>query len=93
MNTPQSGLVLALALSLLSTPITPATAAEPLLEYHSKSDVKLPPLSERKVLGTWKIAPVGSTAECTRSFEQVAAKVYNVMRCSDGSALDTVTLK
>lgn len=76
----------AIALALiLSTTTSPASAAEPLLQYRSKSDVSLPPLSERKVLGTWKVASVVLAVECTRSFEQVAAKFYDVLRCSDGS--------
>lgn len=70
---------------ILSTMTSPPSAAEPLLEYRSKSDVRLPPLSERKVLGTWRTASVVLSTECTRSFEQVAAKFYDVLRCSDGS--------
>lgn len=61
-----------------------ANAAEPLLEYKTKDDIALPPLNARKVLGTWLTASLPPAA-CTRSFEQVAVKVYDVVRCSDGS--------
>jgi hypothetical protein len=60
-------------------------AAPPLLEYKTKSDVTLPPLSARKILGTWLTTAL-PPAVCTRSFEQVrGGKVYDVTRCSDGS--------
>ena len=61
-----------------------ASAAEPLLEYKTKDDVTLPPLGARKILGTWLTTALPPAA-CTRSFEQVKEKVYDVVRCSDGS--------
>ena len=71
-----------LFLLALSTAI--ANAAEPLLQYKTKDDIALPPPNARKVIGTWLTTALPPAA-CTRSFEQVAAKAYDVVRCSDGS--------
>lgn len=42
---------------------------------------KLPPVEKRKLIGTWYDRDGG----CTRSFEQVGSKYYDVLRCKDGS--------
>ena len=72
-------------LFLLFAALTTLTCfAAPLLEYKSKEDVTLPPLGARRILGTWPTAALPPIA-CTRSFEEVKGKVYDVIRCSDGS--------
>jgi hypothetical protein len=52
-------------------------------QYRSPNDVDLPPLEQRKIIGTWLTASISGS--CTRSFENVNGKVYDVGRCSDGS--------
>lgn len=53
-------------------------------EYRSSDEVTLPPLNKRKVLGTWMgMRVIGGT--CSRSFEEVNGRVYEVVRCSDCS--------
>jgi hypothetical protein len=47
-------------------------------------DVQLPPVEQRKILGTW-LAISFSGVSYTRSFEAVNGKVYDVMRGSDGT--------
>ncbi|MFT3963726.1 hypothetical protein [Propionivibrio sp.] len=42
---------------------------------------KLPPVENRKIVGTWFSKDIG----CTRSFEQVSQKYFEVMRCKDDS--------
>lgn len=51
-------------------------------EYRSPHDVDLPPLEQRKIIGTWLTTSISGS--CTRSFESVTGKVYDVLRCSDG---------
>lgn len=59
-------------------------------EYRSSDEVTLPPLSKRKVLGTWAgMRVIGGT--CNRSFEDVNGRVYEVIRCSDCSGGKTGT--
>ena len=70
--------------ALLACAAVCANAAAPLQQYKTKDDVTLPPVSARKILGTW-VTNALPPAACTRSFEQVAGKVYDVVRCSDGS--------
>lgn len=63
-------------------------------EYRSGDEVTLPPVSQRKVLGTWmKTTLTGVT--CNRSFEDVKGRVYEVSRCSDcsGGKLGTPLIK
>lgn len=58
--------------------------------YRSSDEVDLPPLRQRKILGTWYGGKViGGT--CSRSFEEVNGKVYEVLRCSDCSGGKTGT--
>lgn len=45
------------------------------------NETQLPPVEKRKIIGTWYNRDNG----CTRSFEQVASKYYDVVRCKDGS--------
>jgi hypothetical protein len=56
-------------------------------QYRSPNNVDLPPPGQRKVIGTWLTSSISGS--CTRSFEKVNSKVYDVMRCSDGSGGDT----
>lgn len=72
----------ALLTVLLLTACT-ITAAQGTKEYRSPNDVDLPPIEQRKIIGTWLTKP--PPGSCTRSFEAVRGKVYNVVRCSDGS--------
>ena len=65
-------------------------SAQGKLEYRSPSDVDLPAIDQRKVLGTWLNKPPPDS--CTRSFEEVRNKVYMVFRCSDGSGGKTGVL-
>lgn len=52
-------------------------------QYRSPDDVDLPPLEQRKTIGTWLKSSLSGS--CTRSFESVNRKVYEVVRCSDDS--------
>lgn len=59
-------------------------------EYRSGDEVTLPPLSQRKILGTWpNMKVIGAT--CNRTFEEVKGRVYEVVRCSDCSGGKTGT--
>lgn len=59
-------------------------------QYRSSDEVTLPPLNQRKVLGTWMgMQVMGGT--CSRSFEEVHGRVYEVVRCSDCSGGKTGT--
>ena len=46
--------------------------------------VVLPPESERRVVGTWRLAP---PAPCTRSIEMVGSNYYMVARCVEDGKL------
>lgn len=51
-------------------------------KYRSPDAVDLPPVSKRVIVGTW-LEVINGTA-CTKGIEQVKAKYYKVLRCSDG---------
>lgn len=68
---------------LISLAAVVGAGAQGTKEYRSSDDVDLPPLGQRKVIGTWLKSSVSGS--CTRSFESVNRKVYKVVRCSDGS--------
>ncbi len=73
-----------ISLFLFAALTTLTCTAAPLLEYKTKDDVALPPLTARRIIGTWPTTAL-PPATCTRSFEEVKGKVYDVVRCSDGS--------
>lgn len=76
-------LVLVLLSLLLSSSLT-ATAGNKELPDDLKRSLgieKLPPVEKRTIIGTW----YSSDNDCTRSFEQVGSKYYDVLRCKDGS--------
>ncbi len=60
-----------------------ASGAQDKKQYRAPNDVDLPPLQQRKVIGTWITSSVSGT--CTRSFEGVKRRVFQVIRCDDGS--------
>ena len=49
-------------------------------ELKSSSDIILPPLEQRIIIGTWR-----KDDFCTRSFETYRGTTYAVIRCIDGS--------
>jgi hypothetical protein len=55
------------------------------LQYRSADDIDLPPISQRKIIGTWMMVD----SPCTRSFEEVKGEVYDVARCNDKSGGNT----
>lgn len=63
-------------------------------EYRSGDEVTLPPVSQRKILGTWMNRNVGEET-CNRSFEEVKGRVFEVARCSGcgGGKLGTPLIK
>ena len=63
--------------------IVSSTGAQGTKEYRSPDDVDLPALDQRKIIGTWLKSSLSGS--CTRSFESFNRKVYEVVRCSDGS--------
>lgn len=65
--------------------LLPLTLLAQKLQYKSPDDVNLPPVAQRNILGTWKMAD----SPCTRSFEEVKGAIYDVTRCSDKSGGDT----
>ncbi len=52
--------------------------------HGAPAEVELPPIEKRIVLGTWLPPSLGGIP-CTRSYETVSGKVYDVLRCADGS--------
>lgn len=71
------------AIAILFLTACTITSAQGKLEYRSPDDVDLPPIEQRKIIGTWLTKSPPDT--CTRSFEEVRTKVYEVIRCIDGS--------
>lgn len=77
----------ATAASVCETPNPPKPSGK---SFRSSDEIDLPPLAQRKVIGTWYQGEViGGT--CSRSFEEVKGKVYEVLRCSDCSGGKTGT--
>lgn len=72
----------ALIAILLLTACT-ITSAQGKLEYRSPDDVDLPAIEQRRIIGTWLTKPPPDS--CTRSFEEVRNRVYEVIRCIDGT--------
>lgn len=70
-------------LLLLSLVTGTGAGAQGTKQYNSPYDVTLPPIEQRKIIGTWLTMSISGS--CTRSFEEVNGKVYDVGRCSDGS--------
>lgn len=68
---------------LISLVAVAGAGAQGTKEYRSSDDVDLPPLGQRKVLGTWLTWSISGV--CTRRFEGVNRNVYMVIRCDDGS--------
>lgn len=54
-------------------------------EWVSPDEVRLPPVGQRKIIGTW----LNRAFRVTRSFEQVGSQYFEVVRGSDGSGGDT----
>lgn len=76
-------LLLGLLSLLLSSSLT-ATAGNKELPDDLKRSLgieKLPPVEKRTIIGTW----YNRDNDCTRSFERVGSKYYDVLRCKDGS--------
>lgn len=68
---------------LVSLAASTGAGAQGKEHYNSPYDVNLPPMEQRKIIGTWLTMSISGS--CTRSFEEVNGKVYDVVRCSDGS--------
>lgn len=71
------------SISILLLTACAISAAQGKLEYRGPGTVDLPPIGERRIIGTWLTKPPPDS--CTRSFEEVRKKVYMVVRCVDGS--------
>lgn len=56
------------------------------IDIQFSDDVILPPLRQRKVLGTWALH-----GTCSRSFEEVKGRIYEVIRCAECTGGDTGT--
>lgn len=56
------------------------------IDIQFPDEVILPPLKQRKVLGTWALH-----GTCSRSFEEVKGRIYEVIRCAECSGGDTGT--
>jgi len=49
-------------------------------KINNSNEYKMPPISQREIIGTWL-----KSKECSRSFEKVINKVFQVVRCDDGT--------
>ena len=74
-------------ISLIFVTTSVGIGAQGTMQYRSPDDVDLPPIEQRKIIGTWLTSSLSGS--CTRSFEGVNRKVYKVVRCSDGSGGNT----
>ncbi len=63
--------------------LSSAVGAQGKKQYRDPDDVDLPPQQQRRVIGTWITSSLSGT--CTRSFEGVKKRVFQVIRCDDGS--------
>ncbi|TLD44021.1 MAG: hypothetical protein FAZ92_03730 [Accumulibacter sp.] len=63
--------------------LSAAAAAQGKKHYRDPDDIDLPPPQQRKVIGIWTTSSLSGT--CTRSFEGVKERVFQVIRCDDGS--------
>lgn len=62
----------------------PGTANIGKITFRLDNEVDLPPVKDRKILGTWSYWD-----RCTLSFEEVKGTTYEVVRCSDCSGGNT----